>query len=173
MVLWDSSPASSWSASFLNKVSIPPCPNSYSLVLLACHVASRRSLDSVIAVMIRFRALREAYLGLPWWSGGEEFALQCKGCQFDPWSSKIPHAVEQLNPVPQLLRPRFRTRELQLQSPPKVTTEACVPRACALQQEKPLRREARHHNKKWFPLATTRESPRAAPKDTAQPKVNK
>ena len=97
MVLWDSSPASSWSASFLNKISIPPGPNSSFLVLLACHVASRRSLDSVIAIMIRFRALREAYLGLPRWSGGEEFALQCKGRQFDPWSGKIPRVTRELS----------------------------------------------------------------------------
>ena len=151
MVLWDSSPASSWSASFLNKISIPPCHNSSSLVLLACHMVSSKSLDSVIAIMIRFKALQEASLGLPWWSNGEEFALQCKGHQFDPWSSKIPHAMEQLNPVPQLLSPRSRTRELQLQSPLKATTEACVPRTCALQQEKPLRWEAQALQQKVTP----------------------
>ena len=55
-----------------------------SLVLLACHVASSRSLDSVTAIMIRFRALQEAYLGLPWQSSGEEFALQCKDISLIP-----------------------------------------------------------------------------------------
>ena len=42
---------------------------------------------------------------------------------FEPWSGKIPHAVEQLSPC-------------------ATTTEACAPRACALQQEKPPQWEA-------------------------------
>ena len=46
LVLWDTSPPSSWSAGFPNKVTIL-CPNSSSLDLLACHVASSMSLDSV------------------------------------------------------------------------------------------------------------------------------
>ena len=37
-------------------------------------------------------------LGLPWWSSGKESAFQCRGHGFDPWSGKIPHAVEQLSP---------------------------------------------------------------------------
>ena len=42
--------------------------------------------------------------------------------------------------MPQLLSPHSRDREpqLQLPSPHAATTEAHVPRACALQQEKPL-----------------------------------
>ena len=36
--------------------------------------------------------------GLPWWSSGQEFALQCRGQGFDPRSGKIPHAEEQLSP---------------------------------------------------------------------------
>ena len=35
---------------------------------------------------------------LPWWRRGEESACQCTGHRCDPWSGKIPHAVEQLNP---------------------------------------------------------------------------
>ena len=35
--------------------------------------------------------------GLPWWSSGEESALQGKEHGFDPWSGKIPHAMEQLS----------------------------------------------------------------------------
>ena len=47
MVLWDSSPASSQSAGFLNKVAIP-CLNSLSLSMyLVCHEASSMSLNSV------------------------------------------------------------------------------------------------------------------------------
>ena len=37
-------------------------------------------------------------LGLPWWRSGWESACQCRGHGFEPWSGKIPHAVEQLSP---------------------------------------------------------------------------
>ena len=46
MALWDTNPPSSQSAGFLNKGSIS-CPNNLSLDLLACHVTSSGSLDSV------------------------------------------------------------------------------------------------------------------------------
>ena len=36
--------------------------------------------------------------GLPWWRGGWEFACQCRGHRFEPWSGKIPHAAEQVGP---------------------------------------------------------------------------
>ena len=36
-------------------------------------------------------------LGLTWWYSGEESACQLRGYKFDPWSEKIPHAVEQLS----------------------------------------------------------------------------
>ena len=36
--------------------------------------------------------------GLPWWSSGKESACQCRGCGFNPWSRKIPHAEGQLSP---------------------------------------------------------------------------
>ena len=44
--------------------------------------------------------------------------LPMQGHGFQPWSGKIPHAAEQLSPC-------------------ATTTEACVPRARGLQQEKP------------------------------------
>ena len=34
--------------------------------------------------------------GLPLWPSGWEFACQCRGHRFDPWSGKIPHAAGQL-----------------------------------------------------------------------------
>ena len=37
-------------------------------------------------------------LWLPWWCSGWESACQCRGHGFEPWSGKIPHAVEQLGP---------------------------------------------------------------------------
>ena len=36
--------------------------------------------------------------GLPWWHSGSESTYQCRGYGFDPWSGKIPHAMEQLSP---------------------------------------------------------------------------
>ena len=36
-------------------------------------------------------------LGLPWWLSGKEVTCQCRRQGFDPWSRKIPHAVEQLS----------------------------------------------------------------------------
>ena len=35
--------------------------------------------------------------GLPWWLSGEESAYQCRRHRFDPWSRKIPHAMEHLS----------------------------------------------------------------------------
>ena len=63
----------------------------------------------------------------PWWSSGKKkkkkSAFQFRGWELDPWSWNIPCAMEQLSPY-------------------TVTSEACVPRACAPQQEKPLQWEA-------------------------------
>ena len=65
---------------------------------------------------------------------------------FYPSSEKIPHASEQPARGPQLLSPHSRAWERQLlspstelPSPSTMTTEACVTRAYALQEEKPLR----------------------------------
>ena len=57
---------------------------------------------------------------------------------FDPSSGKILHAVEQLKPVPQLLRLCSRAHESQLLSPCTASAEALIPRVQAPQQEKPL-----------------------------------
>ena len=46
MVLWDTSPPSSWSAGFPNKVTIP-CPNTSPLDLLACRAVSQYELGLV------------------------------------------------------------------------------------------------------------------------------
>ena len=35
--------------------------------------------------------------GLSWWHSGEESTCQCRGHRSDPWSRKIPYAVEQLS----------------------------------------------------------------------------
>ena len=36
--------------------------------------------------------------GLPWWLSGKDSACQCRRRGFNPWSRKIPHALEQLSP---------------------------------------------------------------------------
>ena len=56
--------------------------------------------------------------GLPWWHSGWESTCQCRGHGFEPWSGRIPYAAQQLSPC-------------------ATTTEACAPRARALQQGKP------------------------------------
>ena len=63
------------------------------------------------------------------------------GHGFEPWSRKIPHAVNEAH-VPQLLSQRIRARVPQLLSPRATATEARVPRARAPQQEKPPQQEA-------------------------------
>ncbi|KAJ8790503.1 hypothetical protein J1605_004476 [Eschrichtius robustus] len=67
------------------------------------------------------------WVGLLWWHSGWESACQCRGHGFEPWSRNIPHAAEQL-------------------SPHATTTEGHMPRARALQQEKPPNEKPVHHN---------------------------
>jgi len=35
--------------------------------------------------------------GLPWCCSGCESTCQCRGHRLDPWSGKIPHALDQLS----------------------------------------------------------------------------
>ena len=58
----------------------------------------------------------------------------------------------------------------QLLSPRAATTEAHAPRACALQQEKPLQREAVALHGRGVPRVATRESPSAAMKTQCKEK---
>ena len=41
---------------------------------------------------------KQPNIGLPWWLSDKESACQCRRHRFDPWSGKIPHAMEQLSP---------------------------------------------------------------------------
>ena len=43
-------------------------------------------------------AVKNPPVGLSRWFSGWESTCQCRGYGFDPWSGKIPHAVEQLSP---------------------------------------------------------------------------
>ena len=48
--------------------------------------------------------MKKTIQGLRWWSYGKEFAFQCRGLGFDPWSeAKIPRAMGQLTHTSQLL----------------------------------------------------------------------
>ena len=76
-------------------------------------------------------------VGLPWWRSGWGSACQCRGHGFEPWSGKIPHAVEQLGPW-------------------ATTTEPA--------RLEPVLRNKRGRYSEWPPLAATRESPRTETK---------
>ena len=83
--------------------------------------------------------------GLPWWRSGWESTCQCRGHGFEPWSGKIPHAVEQLGPwatttEPARLGPVLRNKR-------------------GRDSERPA-----HRDEERPPLATTRESPRTETK---------
>ena len=43
--------------------------------------------------------------GLPWWLSGKESTSQCRKLRFDPWSRRIPHALEKLNPCSTTIEP--------------------------------------------------------------------
>ena len=94
---------------------------------------------------VRMASIKKQNEGLPWWRSGWESACQCRGHGFEPWSGKIPHAVEQLSPCatttePACLEPVLRNK-----------------RGC--DSERPARCD-----EEWPPLVATRESPRTETK---------
>ena len=65
--------------------------------------------------------------GLSQWLGGKESTCQWRRRRFDPWSGRIPHAAEQLNPCPTtiepvLLSPCSATGEAAAMRSPRTTT---------------------------------------------------
>jgi len=44
--------------------------------------------------MAKWLIQQKTISGLPWWLSGKESACQCKRLAFDPWSWKIPYAIE-------------------------------------------------------------------------------
>ena len=67
--------------------------------------------------------------GLPWWRSGWESACQCRGHGFEPWSGKIPHAMEQLGPratttEPARLEPVLPTREAAIVRGPRTAMKS-------------------------------------------------
>ena len=89
--------------------------------------------------------------GLPWWRSGWESACQCRGHGFEPWSGKIPHAVEQLGPW-------AATTESAHLEPVLHNKRGC-------DSERPV-----HCDEEWRPLAATRESPHTETKTQHSPK---
>ena len=60
----------------------------------------------------------ENYEGLPWWSGGKEATLQCRGPGSIPGQkTKIPHAAGQLSPCTTTHTPQREPTCCKLQSP--------------------------------------------------------
>ena len=50
-------------------------------------------------------ASRISRQGLPWWLSGKESTCQCRRHGFNPWSRKIPRAMEQLSPCVTTIEP--------------------------------------------------------------------
>ena len=79
-----------------------------------------------------------------------------QGHGFNPWSREIPHAAEQLSPGIIATEPVCQN----YWSPRATTTEAHVPRACALKQEKPPQWEARAPQRRVAPARRQLEKAR-------------
>ena len=60
----------------------------------------------------------------------------------------------------------------QLRSPCTTVPEACAPKACALQQERPLQREAHAPHQRVAPTHCDSGKPKRSNEDPAQPKIN-
>ena len=93
---------------------------------------------------------RRACLGL----SGKESVCQCRGCRFDPWPRKVPHAVEQLSWCTPTIEPV-------LESPGFTASGASAPAACAWEQEKSQQWETRTPQPERRPRSN---------RDPAQPK---
>ena len=93
---------------------------------------------------------QELRTGLPWWCSGWESACQCGGHGFEPWSGKIPHAVERLGPWATITEPARRE---------PARREPVLRNKRGRDSERPA-----HRDEEWPPLAATRESPRTETK---------
>ena len=88
---------------------------------------------------------KKSTVGLPWWRSDWESACQCRGHGFEPWSGRIPHAVEQLGPWATTAEPARLELVLRNKRGPD--------------SERPA-----HCDEEWPLLAATRESPRTETK---------
>ena len=60
-------------------------------------LASQLDLSKISDIQNFYYAKNEVR-GLSWWPSGKESACQGRRHKFEPWSRKIPHAMEQLSP---------------------------------------------------------------------------
>ena len=84
-------------------------------------------------------------VGLPWWRSGWESACQCRGHGVEPWSGRIPRAVEQLGPWATIAEP--------------ARLEPVLRNKRGHDGERPA-----HRDEEWPPLAATGEGPRTETK---------
>ena len=77
----------------------------------------------------------QSRMGLPRWLSGKESACQCRRHGFDPWSGKIPQALEQRSRAPQL--PSLCSGALVTWSPRSATREASREKVTHCSQRKP------------------------------------
>ena len=74
--------------------------NVFPALLMAMHIPHPNLPRRVPLYACYSRVITKSAPGLPWWLHGKESACwcQCRRHKFDPWSGKMPHAMEQLNP---------------------------------------------------------------------------
>ena len=107
---------------------------------------------------------RTRFIGRPWWLSDKESSCQCRRHRFDPWSRKIPHATEQLNPC-------ATTTEPVLWSLGAANTEAHMPYSLGSATREATAVRSTATREQQAPLATTGEG--LCSKDPAQPQINK
>ena len=86
---------------------------------------------------------------LPWWLSGKESVCQCRIHVFDPWSRKVPHAMEQTKPSNHNYS---RVREPQPLNPCALEVMLCNNRS-------QLSEKSTYHNQR---VASTRHNQRKA-----------
>ena len=123
-----------------------------------------------------FHNLKKKIRGLPWWLSGKESACQCRRHGFNPWSWKIPHAMEQQSLCATTIEPV-------LWSPRAATFEPLCCNYWSPQAREPMLCNKRSHcnenslpcNSTVAPLAATREKPmqQGGPSTAKNIKINK
>ena len=109
------------------------------------------------------RETQKFHLRLPWWSSGEESTLPVRRHWFNPWSRKIPHAEEQLNPC-------IPTTEPVLKSPGAATAGARAPKFCSTTREATLMRSPHSIAGNSSPARQNQRKPENNNEDPVQPK---
>ena len=108
--------------------------------------------------------------GLPWWLRGKESSCQWRRHRFDPWSGKVPHASEQLNPWATITEPVLETPGAESTEP--THHDYWSPRAL----EPVFRNKRSHHSEKQVESNSCLpqlERSRYSNKEIAQPEINR